>query len=272
MIDASGANPASQRSTPFRKRIPNSLMGYAVQYQMKLPVRSEPLDEVNDFYYGGEYSPRGYAWVFPRGREVALGTGGLIARVRESKMRVGEYLDILVNQVEPIRTLLENARIVRREAALMPLSGIVTPSYSNRLMIAGDAAGHCSPITGEGIFYAMLAGEAAALTAIESVQRKDFSARTLADYEKRWVSKFGSDLKWGLWLQHRFLKSGSSSLGSQFLGSERSSRIIAEMLVGKRSVRSAIVNAIPGYIRSKFGVKKRQPWSLSIGLLRKGRR
>ncbi|UCH05904.1 MAG: NAD(P)/FAD-dependent oxidoreductase [Candidatus Thorarchaeota archaeon] len=252
VIDASGANPASQRSTPFRNRIPNSHMGYAVQYQMELPVSSEPLDEVNDFYYGGVYSPRGYAWVFPRGREVVVGTGGLIARVRESKKRVVEYLDSLVNQVEPTCTMLENAKIVRREAALMPLSGIVVPSYSNRLMLAGDAAGHCSPITGEGIYYSMIAGKLAAMTAIESINKADATVDALSIYEKRWRRAFGSDLKWGHWLQRRFLEGGSGSLGPRLLRSEKSRRIIAEMLLGVRSVRSAIIQMIPGYVLSRI--------------------
>ncbi|MFX0046443.1 MAG: hypothetical protein ACFE8Z_11390, partial [Candidatus Hermodarchaeota archaeon] len=252
VIDASGANPASQRSTPFRNRIANSHMGYAVQYQMELPASSEPLDRVNDFYYGSDYSPRGYAWVFPRGREVAVGTGGLIARVRESKRRVVEYLDSLVNEVEPTCTMLENAKTVRREAALMPLAGIVVPSYSNRLMLAGDSAGHCSPITGEGIYYSMIAGKLAAITAMEGIYKADAAADALSVYEKRWRRAFGSDLKWGHWLQRRFLEGGSGSLGPRLLRSEKSRRFVAEMLLGIRSARSAIIRMIPGYVLSRI--------------------
>jgi hypothetical protein len=62
----------------------------------------------------------------------------------------------------------------------------------------------------------------------------------------------GSDLKWGLFLQKRFMETGSAGLGSKFLESEKSCRIIAEMLVGKRSVKSAILTAIPGYLLSKI--------------------
>jgi flavin-dependent dehydrogenase len=227
-------------------------MGYGVQYQMRLPKDSEPLEGTNDFLYGSEYSPRGYAWLFPRGREVAVGTGGLISRVRESKKRAVEFLDFLMNQVEPISTMLEDAVIVRREAALMPLAGIVVPSYSDRVMLAGDAAGHCSPITGEGIHYSMIAGKLAAMTAIESIAKADTTSKALAVYESRWRNAFGSDLKWGHWLQRRFLEGGSGSLGPKLLGSEKSRRIIAEMLLGVRSVRSAIVRMIPGYVLSRI--------------------
>ena len=252
LIDASGVNPVSQRFTPIRSRISNSSMGYAVQYQMRVSATSEPLEGINDFVYGSEFSPGGYAWAFPRGREVAVGTGGLIERVRRSERRMREYLEHLLANHGPIRNHLADASAFRVEAALMPLAGIVRPSYSPRLMLAGDAAGHCSPITGEGIFYSMIAGEMAAMTAIEALRKDDYSSDVLKKYEVRWNKEFGSDLKWGLWLQKRLLNGGSSSLGSKFLDSEKSRRNIAEMILGIRSVRSAISRAIPSYLLSRF--------------------
>ncbi|MHA1965888.1 MAG: NAD(P)/FAD-dependent oxidoreductase [Candidatus Thorarchaeota archaeon] len=251
VIDASGANPVSLRFSPVRARPMNSQIGYGVQYQVKT---KGPLEIVNDFYYGSEFSPRGYAWNFPRGYETVLGTGGIVEKVRETEKRTIAYLDNLVENTDPTATELKDAgfEIVQREAALMPLAGIVSPSYGKRIMLAGDAACHCSPITGEGIHYSMIGGQKAAETAAECVQKRDFSDDALSRYERSWTKSFGSDLKWGLWLQKRFLESGSSSTGSTFLSSEKSTRVIAEMLAGVRSVRSAILAAAPGYLRSKI--------------------
>ncbi|MHA3963164.1 MAG: geranylgeranyl reductase family protein [Candidatus Thorarchaeota archaeon SMTZ1-45] len=251
IIDASGVNPVTIRFTPVRSRPMNSQIGYAVQYQMKTKY---PLEIVNDFYYGSEFSPRGYAWSFPRKYETVLGTGGIVEIVRTSKKRTISYLDELVENKKPTSSELQNARaeLVNREAALMPLAGIVKPSYGNRIMLAGDAACHCSPITGEGIYYSMLGGHSAADVAADCIQKKDFSDNRLSRYERLWTSSFGSDLKWGLWLQKRFLESGSSSLGTTFLSSERTTRIIAEMLAGIRPVRSAILAAAPRYLVSKL--------------------
>jgi len=253
IIDASGANPVSQKVNPIRERIPVTGMGYSVQYQMILPSGSESFGNLNDYYYGREYSPRAYAWVFPRGPEVAVGTGGLIAHVRAAEKSVTEYLDYLVNEAEPVRTDLEGAKVVKKEAALMPLAGTVTPSYSDRLMLAGDASGHCSPISGEGIHYSMVAGELAAKTAQKALEQGDTSSRMLSKYQKLWLKEIGSDLKWGRWLQRRILE-GSSSINSSKPGrSGVSVQIIAEMNVGIRSVRNAIIRQIPGYVRSKIG-------------------
>ena len=229
----------------------NSQIGYGVQYQVKT---KKPLEIVNDFYYGSEFSPRGYAWSFPRGKETVLGTGGIVDTVRESEKKTTAYLYHLVKSTDPTTTELQEAgsEIVQREAALMPLAGIVSPSYGKRIMLAGDAACHCSPITGEGIHYSMIGGQKAAETAAEMIRKKDFSDKALSRYEGSWTNAFGSDLKWGLYLQKRFLESGSSSMGSTFLRSDKSTRVIAEMLAGVRSVRSAILAAAPGYLVSKL--------------------
>ena len=251
LIDASGSNPASQRTSIVRKRPSNDQLGYAVQYQMKC---KESLLGTNDFFYGSEFSPRGYAWNFPRDRETVVGTGGLVNKVRESERRAFDYLDHLINDVDPISRELETAgaEIVKKEAALIPLAGIVSPSYGNRILLAGDAACHCSPISGEGIHYSMVGGFKAAETAARCLKNGNFSNKALGHYEQEWTKAFGSDLKWGRWLQKRFLESGSSSMGSTFLNSEKSTRVIAEMLMGIRSVKSAILAAAPRYLVSKL--------------------
>ena len=249
IIDASGANPVSQRFVPLRERPSNSQMGYGIQYHLK---RGNEYADVNDFYYGSEYSPKGYAWCFPCHDIAVVGTGGLVDRVRASETRVEAYLKNLIQNVEPLRSELKDAEIVRKESALMPLGGITTPSYGRRILLAGDAAGHCSPISGEGIHYAMIGGEEAARTAAACLSRNDFSEKRLAQYEKHWKQRMASDLKWGLFLQKRFTGESPGTSSSDFLATENSYRIIAEMLVGIRSVRSAILKIAPSYLRSKI--------------------
>jgi digeranylgeranylglycerophospholipid reductase len=252
IIDASGVTPVSLKNNQIRERIPPQSMGYACQYQMRKPSTEPAFADVNDFYYGSDVSPRGYAWVYPRAHEVVVGTGGVLSKLKESDKRLIEYLEHFVNNVEPARSELSSSDVHKRESALVPLGGITRPSYSNRMMLAGDAAGHCSPISGEGIHYSMIGGYLAAQVVAEAIRKKNYSSNFLRRYEKQWIKRMGSDLKWGLFLQKRFMERGSTGLGSKFIESEKSCRIIAEMLVGKKSVRSAITAAIPGYLRSKI--------------------
>jgi digeranylgeranylglycerophospholipid reductase len=253
IIDASGANPVSQRFVPIRPRIPNSRMGYGLQYHIEL---DDELPSWNTFLYGNRYSPSGYSWIFPRGKVAVFGTGGLVKVVRNNQRKTHEYLDYIREEVEPYSSELSQGRIIKKDSALMPLSGIVQPSYGKRILLAGDAGGHCSPISGEGIHYSMMGGFIAAETASNCVKKKDFSDKMLAKYEKSWTKQIGSDLKWGYWLQRRLMRPSSSGTSgwskSGFIDSEKSLRTIAEMLMGERSVRSAILAAAPGYLKSKL--------------------
>ncbi len=249
VIDTSGVFPVSVRSSLVRPRLTNQQLGYAIQYQIRRED-SEQFENVIEFYYGGEFSPKGYAWIFPRGREAAVGTGGILARVKSVGRKTVEYLEHLM-ETSPTLNSIGSLDVLKTESAMMPLAGVVRPSYSHRIMLAGDAAAHCSPITGEGIYYSMVGGDLAGAVAARAIKSSNakFSLKT---YEKRWIDRIGSDLKWGLRLQKRLIRSGSQSLGSRFLQSENSRRIIAEMLVGRRHVKSAIISSAPAYLKSKF--------------------
>ncbi len=260
IIDASGANPVSQRFVKLRERISNSAMGYGLQYHIEF---EDELPHSNTFLYGSQFSPSGYTWLFPRGKTMVFGTGGLVKVVRKNDRKTHEYLDQILREIEPYRSELSTGTIVKKDSALMPLAGIVQPSFGKRIMLAGDAAGHCSPISGEGIHYSMVGGLIAAETAAHCLERNDFSDKRLSTYEKKWIKEMGSDLKWGYWLQRRLMRPGGSrkkprSSGisgwstSGFIDSEKSLRIIARMLMGDRSVRSSILAVAPSYIRAKL--------------------
>jgi digeranylgeranylglycerophospholipid reductase len=253
VIDASGTNPVSQRFIQLRERIPNNMMGYGLQYHIEM---DEELGHSNAFLYGSSFSPGGYCWIFPRGRVAVIGTGGLVSRIRQNEKRVHEYLDYLLREVEPIKNELMGGRIIKKDSALMPLCGIIRPSFGKRILLAGDANGHCSPISGEGIHYSMVGGQSAALTAIRCIHKDDFSDKMLSKYEKRWITQMGSDLKWGDWLQRKLMKPGTANDGgwstTGFIDSEKSQRIIAQMLMGARSIRKSIIAVAPSYLKSKI--------------------
>ncbi|MFW9961623.1 MAG: NAD(P)/FAD-dependent oxidoreductase [Candidatus Thorarchaeota archaeon] len=253
IIDASGANPVSQRFIPLRERISNSQMGYGLQYHIDV---GQKLESSNTFLYGNRFSPSGYCWIFPRGNIAVVGTGGLVKNVRENEQRTHEYLDTLLKEIEPFNEELAGGSIIKKDSALMPLCGVMRPSFGKRVLLAGDAAGHCSPISGEGIHYSMVGGQCAAKTAIDCIRKSNFTDTMLSNYEKRWIREIGSDLKWGLWLQRKLMRPGRGKTGgwssSGFIDSAKSQKIIAEMLMGQRSVRSAILAVAPSYLRAKI--------------------
>ena len=85
--------------------------------------------------------------------------------------------------------------------------GGIAKSYGDHVLIAGDAAGHIDPLTGEGIQYAMDAAEIAAQSLAEALAENDLGAASLRRYEKRWRRAFGYDFAWSarfaqLYLRH----------------------------------------------------------------------
>jgi flavin-dependent dehydrogenase len=63
------------------------------------------------------------------------------------------------------------------------------------VLLCGDAAGFINPITGEGIYYAMVSGYLAANVIAEGLNAGDLSRRFLSRYQTLWMDDFGKDLK-----------------------------------------------------------------------------
>ena len=83
---------------------------------------------------------------------------------------------------------------------------LVKESVSDHLLIAGDAAGHIDPLTGEGIQYAMDAGEIAADVLEEAFIKNNFSRNFLKRYQKRCMKSFGRDFKWSSRMTRWFVR------------------------------------------------------------------
>lgn len=66
--------------------------------------------------------------------------------------------------------------------AMAPLAYRVAETARDRLLLAGDATGYLSPITGQGIEFAMRMGRLAAGCAGEALARGDLSAPAFASY------------------------------------------------------------------------------------------
>lgn len=77
-------------------------------------------------------------------------------------------------------------------------------TYTERLIVVGDAAGQVKPTSGGGIYYGLLCAEIAAGTLHEALESGDLSANSLARYERRWKQKLGRELKTGYWARKLF--------------------------------------------------------------------
>lgn len=132
-----------------------------------------------DVYYNARYSPDFYAWVFPHGKTASIGTGsahkGFALREAVATLRQDAGL--------------AGSKTIRKEGAPIPLKPLRRWDNGRDVLLAGDAAGIVAPASGEGIYYAMLGGELAALTGLDFLASGD--ARTLAQARKRFMRAHG---------------------------------------------------------------------------------
>jgi len=132
-----------------------------------------------DVFYQGALSPDFYAWIFPHGDTMSVGTGsarkGFGLRPAIGALRKAMGLDAL--------------ETIRREGAPIPLRPMRRWDNGRDVVLAGDAAGVVAPASGEGIYYAMLGGRLAA-EAVEALCATG-DVRSLRLARKRFMATHG---------------------------------------------------------------------------------
>lgn len=151
-------------------------MESGAQFEM-VGVELEDPDSI-EFYFGS-VAPGGYAWIFPKGDDIAnVGLGVLSTRTKKSAYQH------LLEFVENCPTT-ENAVAVELNVGGVPVSGPHKKTVTDNVIIVGDAAGQVNPLTGGGIISSMTAGLIAGEVAAAAIKNNDTSKKRLSEYEKR---------------------------------------------------------------------------------------
>lgn len=138
----------------------------------------------------------GYGWVFPKKDCVNVGIGEFSSAVQAGTQRrsLKETYSLFIASLKAQGLLPEGFPDNDARGAVLPIFPL-KKTFAGRVMVCGDAAGFINPITGEGIYYAMMSGLLAGGVAAEAVAAGDFSAGFLGRYQQRWWREFGRDLK-----------------------------------------------------------------------------
>jgi geranylgeranyl diphosphate/geranylgeranyl-bacteriochlorophyllide a reductase len=123
-----------------------------------------------DVIYEGKISPDFYGWVFPHGSQASIGCG-----TAHKDFDMKEATRILRE-----RAGLADVKTIRKEGAPLPLKPLRRWDDGKAVLLAGDSAGVVAPSSGEGIYYAMLAGELCAEATAEFLATGKASALKLA--------------------------------------------------------------------------------------------
>ena len=138
-------------------------------------------------YFGHNYAPGGYAWLFPRDEHMAnvgLVVGRDYAKHAPARQAMKHFIE----------TTYPGARVTSFQGGAIPCGFPDEPLAVDNLYKAGDAANMVNPISRAGILEAMTGGKFAAEAALKTISISDEKDRLIhyAEYKARWEKAYGN--------------------------------------------------------------------------------
>jgi len=184
-------------------------LGYVEQWKRfgvgaEFEVKTEKLEYDNWWLMvGQEYSPAGYAWIFPTSKNTArIGVGiGKPDSDVDPTVRLNELID---KKMGPIKDLGQIEKI-EFHYGLIPNEGLSRKTVYDNLILVGDSAGQANPLVLEGIRFAIRFGEVAGRVAANAIKNGDTSEKKLAVYENEWKKAILSKINSAMKVQNRWV-------------------------------------------------------------------
>jgi digeranylgeranylglycerophospholipid reductase len=204
VVDDTGVHLAASKpdGRPLGFRAPVAVLACGVQYQLtqklglgrpreflqgaqaEVPWTLAPCTEV---HLNKELSPEAFAWVVPlQNGQTRVG----VMCAQESGGALRRFLD----QLAPQWRERQDIRLRSKPIAQTPLSR----TYTERVLVIGEAAGQVKATTGGGIYYGLLAARLAAETVSTAFATGRFGTEQLCTYERAWKALLADELALGL--------------------------------------------------------------------------
>ena len=201
VILADGVNSLLGQSIGMKKELEPHQVAVGAKEIIKLGE-----DVINQRF--GVRGNEGVAWL-SAGDPTAGGFGGGLLYTNKDSVSVGivatlsdiEHSGLSVNQLlerfkdhPAVAPYIEGGKTIEYSAHLVPEEGLhmVPELYRDGVIIVGDAAGFCINLgfTVRGMDFAIESGRLAAETIIKAHEKGDYSAKSLADYQKALDNSF----------------------------------------------------------------------------------
>ncbi len=192
LVGADGVNSIVARQLGLRGRW---TIGDVIPCQVaEIPLGESTVEQYytsdRQYHFYASFGGGGYGWIFPKRETVNVGLGilGGGSKGLPTKFR------IFVNKIQRDGILPKHVNLSSTRGALVPISGTLKKTYSNRAILVGDSASMVHPITGGGIHYAMMAGRIAASVLTSALETDQLDDQSLCAYQRIWWSTFGHTL------------------------------------------------------------------------------
>lgn len=192
VLAADGANStfAKQFSTIKTETAHNS---FGLRAYMK-NVKGLSSDNFIELHFLKEFLP-GYLWIFPLPNGIAnVGVGMRADKMKANNINLKKSFEKIIKENPQLAERFAEATIegdIKQWS--LPLASKERTISGDNFMLLGDAAMLIDPFTGEGISNAMYSGYFAAATALAAIDKNEFSASFLKQYDQKVYHRLGPE-------------------------------------------------------------------------------
>ncbi len=141
-----------------------------------------------ELFQTNQYAPGFFAWIIPISKTTAKIGLGSVNRPTKN------YLEQFMYNHPSVKDRLYNAKILQKMSGAIPLGGPIKRTYTDNVLIVGDAASQTKPTTGGGVVFGGIAALHAANITIQAIKEQDYSSKILSNYEKAWKKNLKKEL------------------------------------------------------------------------------
>jgi len=199
VILADGVNSLLAKQIGLRKEIKPKDVALGVKEVIKL--NKEKIEErfnlkdgegaVYEIFGEPMLGMLGLGYVYTNKETISIGLGISLETLAKEKLKPYELLDKIKSHPS-FAPLIKDGELVEYSAHLIPEGGYkkVPKLYFDGVIITGDSAMLVNNLHWEGTNLAMISGKLAGETAVVALNKNDFSANTLALYQKKMENSF----------------------------------------------------------------------------------
>lgn len=199
VILADGVNSLLAKQIGLRKEIKPQDVALGVKEVIK--IGKEKIEErfnlgdgegaIHELFGDPMTGMLGLGYVYTNKETVSIGLGISLDELAKRKLKPYELLDEL-KEHPSLAPYIKDGELVEYSAHLIPEGGYkkIPKLYTHGAMVVGDSAMLVNNLHWEGTNLAMISGKLAGETAIVALEKSDFSANTLALYQKKLENSF----------------------------------------------------------------------------------
>jgi len=179
LVLATGVDQTLSRPLGLARTRAGWLSGAQLTSEMRTAADAE-------VHLGRTVAPGGFAWMVP--------SGGITCRVGMlTRDHPRPQLEAFAQTLRSRGLIGDHGSYLSRPVPCGPR----LPSFADRVLAVGDAAGQVKTTTGGGIYFGLIGADAAAEAIHRAFAQGDISAAALAEYERTWTASLFAEQRLG---------------------------------------------------------------------------